>query len=70
MTAPRRLYPDSTVEIVLAGIASGRTVNDACTNAGIHRTTFYEWLNNEPGLSERYALAIAEQTRSRFCKTN
>ena len=44
---------------VVAALAQGRTVTDAAHDAGVHRNTIYNWLQNEPD----FQIAVEEAQR-------
>lgn len=67
-TIPRRLVPDSTVDLILHHIASGGHVRGACENAGVSKTQFYAWLVDDHELAEKYGEALRQQTVSRYTR--
>lgn len=68
VVTPRRLTPDSVVAGILAAVATGLSLDQACRNAGVSRQSFYYWLQDEPALVDRYAEATRQQIHSRFSK--
>jgi transposase len=50
---------DKTIEILLKAIESGISIESACSIAGIHRSTWYEW-RDRPELQLQISQAIAK----------
>lgn len=49
---------EAICERILIGVEAGKeTLADLCRAESIGRTTFYDWLKNEPELSERFVRA-------------
>lgn len=67
--SPMTLWPQATINAVLADIAAGATVEKACARPGApSRTTFFRWLSTDAALAEQYASAVKAQTLSRYLK--
>jgi hypothetical protein len=59
---------------LIADIARGIPVEIACTGAGIHRDTFYHWLDNRPAFvqalaAEKQAVILEALTAIKGCST-
>ncbi|MGF6905356.1 helix-turn-helix domain-containing protein [Paraburkholderia sp. GAS348] len=65
---PHRMVPDAVVDSILAAVANGKPLFQACEQAGVARTSFYRWLDSDPALVSAYAQAVAAQVHSRFTK--
>ncbi|AIP31084.1 hypothetical protein DR64_3439 [Paraburkholderia xenovorans LB400] len=65
---PRRLIPDSTIQLILENVARGEPLSRSCESAGVGKSSFYEWLAEDHALAERYGEALREQTRARYMK--
>jgi hypothetical protein len=60
--ATKRTKPDSedrakVANLVLAGMRSGLSAFKACAGAGVHQSTFNDWLNADAALAVDYARA-------------
>ncbi|MGF6903928.1 hypothetical protein [Paraburkholderia sp. GAS348] len=66
---PRRMVPDAVIDSILAAVANGKPLLQACEQAGIGRTSFYRWLDAEPALVSAYAHAVQQQIHNRFCRS-
>ena len=61
-TKPKRTKPGSDdrasiSKLVLAGMRSGLSAFKACKAAGVHQSTFNDWLKDDDALSVEYARA-------------
>lgn len=67
--SPMNLWPKTVIDAVLADIADGATVGEACSRPGApSRTTFFRWLNTNPELAEHYADSVRAQVHARYVK--
>ena len=51
---------EARIEALLVALGTGCTREAAAGHAGIHRTTLYRWLENDPGLRARVEKAEAD----------
>ena len=58
--ARRSKATEARIEALLIALGTGCTREAAAGHAGIHRTTLYRWLENDPGLRARVDKAEAD----------
>ncbi|WP_408321478.1 terminase small subunit-like protein [Paraburkholderia nemoris] len=63
------LWPKTVIDAVLADIASGASVEKACSRPGApSRTTFFRWLSTNAALAEQYADSVRQQVHARYTR--
>lgn len=63
----RHVFSALQINGVLSAVSSGSSLQRACEDFGADRQAFYRLLNVDNTLAMRYAWAVQQQTKNRFC---
>ncbi|WP_408484026.1 terminase small subunit-like protein [Paraburkholderia sediminicola] len=67
--SPMTHWPQTVIDMMLADIAAGASVERACSRPGApSRATLFRWIGSNADLAERYADAVRAQVHARYVK--
>lgn len=68
-TAPRRLYPESVIIVILGRVSAGESIAAICEDAGMpSKASWHRWISEDHELSAKYCAAVKSAIDKRYSR--